>query len=76
MDIEFNLICGIVDGSGDPQDIGEGPGGLYNCALSEPLAVATIPTRPLPGGCTHAAITSPCCTTNCWDCGIKKWLQL
>ena len=27
--------------------------------------VATIPRRPLPDGCTHAAIISPLCNMNC-----------
>ena len=30
-----------------------------------PLVLATIPRRPLPDGCTHAAIISPLCTMNC-----------
>ena len=70
MDIEVKFDSLILDGSNDRQGIEGVP--VYNRAFSEPLAVATIPTCPLSDGCTHAAITSPCCTTNCWDLGIDK----
>ena len=36
------------------------------------IVLATIPRRPLPDGCTHAAMTSPICTMNCCECGIEK----
>ena len=50
-------IALIIGGIG----IGNGFTGIF----VEPLVLATIPRRPLPNGCTHAAIISPLCTMNC-----------
>ena len=59
----MNPVPVPVIGLGSVDD--SGPHTVLITGIIVPLILATIPRRPLPNGCTHAAIISPLCNMNC-----------